>query len=234
MSFFTSFTKTPNSYALLADHTKVPVVGKRDARFLINGKVIQVSGCLFILSLSSPLYSTQHYCKYAGCAFIADNEECTLTFPEFIVNVDNSKDCLISIQPVLPTSAIDFNAVYINNSSTKRVHFARHVSIHPCDCVNSSSAKHCPLSEHQLYCYLGNRSLHSFKEIEAIAQENPTIVNTGEIPVENGDMAKIQGSQRSNEPVEPPPTTFNTMHADIRYGDSTAPGGIKYILILVN
>eukprot|EP00957_Ditylum_brightwellii_P002338 179521-Ditylum_brightwellii.AAC.3 len=99
--------------------------------------------------------------------------------------------------------------------------------------MNSSSAKHHRLTEHQLCCYLGNRSLSSIKEIEAIAQENLIIVNTGEIPVEIGDMAKIQGSQRSNQPIEPPPTTFHTMHADIGYGNSTAPGGIKYILILV-
>eukprot|EP00957_Ditylum_brightwellii_P114390 8721056-Ditylum_brightwellii.AAC.1 len=52
--------------------------------------------------------------------------------------------------------------------------------------------------------------------------------------MEIGDAAKIKGSRRSNEPIPRPPTTLHTMHADIGYGNSTAPGGIKYILILVD
>eukprot|EP00957_Ditylum_brightwellii_P103722 7901752-Ditylum_brightwellii.AAC.1 len=56
----------------------------------------------------------------------------------------------------------------------------------------------------------------------------------GEIPMELGDAAKIKGSPRSNIPIPLPPTILHTMHADIGYGDSTAPGGIKYNLILVD
>eukprot|EP00957_Ditylum_brightwellii_P163535 12451259-Ditylum_brightwellii.AAC.1 len=49
--------------------------------------------------------------------------------------------------------------------------------------------------------------------------------------MEIGDAAKIKGSCCSNEPIPRPPTTLHNMHADIGYSDSTAPGGIKYILI---
>eukprot|EP00957_Ditylum_brightwellii_P031653 2400739-Ditylum_brightwellii.AAC.1 len=52
--------------------------------------------------------------------------------------------------------------------------------------------------------------------------------------MEIGDAAKIKGSCQSNETIPRPPTILHTMHADIGYGDSTAPSGIKYILILVD
>eukprot|EP00957_Ditylum_brightwellii_P094725 7213696-Ditylum_brightwellii.AAC.1 len=52
--------------------------------------------------------------------------------------------------------------------------------------------------------------------------------------MEIGDAAKIKGLCRSNEPIPKPSMTLHTMHADIGYGNSTAPGGIKYILILVD
>eukprot|EP00957_Ditylum_brightwellii_P096542 7352532-Ditylum_brightwellii.AAC.1 len=212
----------------------VPVLGKGDAKFLLNGKIVQVPDCLHIPSLSSPLYSIRHHCRYAGCAFIADNDGCTLTFPDFIVSVDDSKDCLISIQPVPPNSGVDFKATTTQQSTMRRVHFTKHVSIRPCNWVNSSTDQHLRLTEHQLYCYLGNRSLQSFKEIEDIAKDNITVVNTGEISMEIGDAAKIKGSRQSNEPIPGPPTILYTMHANVSYGDSTAPGGIKYILILVD
>eukprot|EP00957_Ditylum_brightwellii_P188320 14337373-Ditylum_brightwellii.AAC.1 len=52
--------------------------------------------------------------------------------------------------------------------------------------------------------------------------------------MEIGDAAKIKGSRQSNEPIPTPPMTLHTMHANIGYGNSTAPGGIKYIPILVD
>ena len=129
LTFFINYTKTPGSYVLLADHTKVPVLGKGDAKFMLNGKIVQVPDCLHIPSLSSPLYSIRHHRRYAGCAFIADNDGCTLTFPDFIVPVDDSKDCLISIQPVPPNSGVDFKATTTQPSTIWRVNFAKHVSI---------------------------------------------------------------------------------------------------------
>eukprot|EP00957_Ditylum_brightwellii_P114526 8732589-Ditylum_brightwellii.AAC.1 len=104
------------------------------------------------------------------------------------------------------------------------MHFTNHVLIQPYDRVNSSTAQHLCLTEHQLYCYLGNRSLCSYKEIKDIAKENLTIVNTGEIPMEIGDTAKIKGSCQSKEQIPPPPTTFHSIHANIGYGYPTVPG----------
>jgi hypothetical protein len=85
-----------------------------------------------------------------------------------------------------------------------------------------------------LYRYLGNRTLKSFKEIEKIAQENITVVNMGEIPMELDKNAKLKGSNHNKEPILPPSTILHSAHVDIGFGDSTAPGGIKYILLIVD
>eukprot|EP00957_Ditylum_brightwellii_P006038 457651-Ditylum_brightwellii.AAC.2 len=173
--------------AVADNHTKVLVLGKGDGKFLINRKIVQVPDCLYIPSLSPPLYSIRHHRHYAA----ADNDGCTLTFTEFIVPVDDSKDCLISIQPISPKSRVEFNASSTQKSTMRR-------------------------------------------EIEDIAKDNITVVNIGEIPIEIGDTAKIKGSRQSKEPIPRPPTTLHSMHAKIGYGNSIAPGGIKYILILVD
>eukprot|EP00957_Ditylum_brightwellii_P021045 1585584-Ditylum_brightwellii.AAC.1 len=55
----------------------------------------------------------------------------------------------------------------------------------------------------------------------------------GEIPMELGKNAKLEGSNRNKESIPPPSTILHSAHVNIGFGDSTDPGGIKYILLVV-
>eukprot|EP00957_Ditylum_brightwellii_P188692 14363946-Ditylum_brightwellii.AAC.1 len=108
--YFILYVETPGAYIALADKTKVPILGKGTTLIDFSGHIVKVLDCLHLPSLCTPLHSICHHCKYQGCAFIADNDDCYLTFPSRTINVDDSEDSLISICPAPHGSKVDFNA----------------------------------------------------------------------------------------------------------------------------
>eukprot|EP00957_Ditylum_brightwellii_P210934 15365571-Ditylum_brightwellii.AAC.2 len=72
------------------------------------------------------------------------------------------------------------------------------------------------------------------KDIKQIAQESVTVVNIGKIPMKVGDGAKIKSPSKSKEFIPPPPNIIHTLYCNVGYGDLTAPGRIKYVLVLVD
>lgn len=60
------------------------------------------------------------------------------------------------------------------------------------------------------------------------------IVDSGELPQEIGDFTTIQRPKSNKSPISRPLHFFDVAHVDIGFGDSIAPGGIKYVLLLVD
>jgi hypothetical protein len=48
------------------------------------------------------LISVHHHQRNQGCSFLADNDGCYLTFPTFSITVDDSTDCLLAYEIVIP------------------------------------------------------------------------------------------------------------------------------------
>ena len=59
-------------------------------------------------------------------------------------------------------------------------------------------------------------------------------MNAGEIPLEHGNYTTINRNKHNKTPIPRPAHFFYAAHMDIAYGDTVAPGGIKFALILVD
>jgi hypothetical protein len=52
---FTSYQSCKNEFATLGDTTQLPIMGRGKARFMLNGKVIEVRNALHVPDLRAPL-----------------------------------------------------------------------------------------------------------------------------------------------------------------------------------
>jgi len=87
---FTSYKPTPNSFVILADKSKVACLGIGATSFLLNNKRIILHDVLHVPQLRSPLLSVRCFRRLMGCSFLADNSGSFLTFPTFVLPVDDS------------------------------------------------------------------------------------------------------------------------------------------------
>jgi hypothetical protein len=93
---FISYKPTPNSYVILADKSKMARMGFGTTSFVLDNKTIILHNVLHVPKLRSPLLSVRCFRRLLGCSFLADNKGSFLTFPKFILPVDDSSDCTIS------------------------------------------------------------------------------------------------------------------------------------------
>jgi hypothetical protein len=93
---FLTYKSTPKSYVILADKSKVPCLGSGTVIFTLLDKNIILHDDVHVPKLWSPLLSVCCFRHLIGCSLIADNDGSFLTFPKFILQVDNSSDCTIS------------------------------------------------------------------------------------------------------------------------------------------
>jgi len=94
-SAFISYKDTPNSYVILADKSRVPCLGTGVVYFTLQNKSVLLHEVLHVPKLRSPLLSVRCFRRLHGCSFVADNSGSFLTFPDFILPVDDSSDCTI-------------------------------------------------------------------------------------------------------------------------------------------
>ena len=85
-----------------------------------------------------------------------------------------------------------------------------------------------------IHKYLGFRTLKTLKPFCTVAQPNVTFVEVGELPITHGDLTTIHRYKSNKHEVSRPKHFFDIAHMDITYGDTIAPGGIKYALIIVD
>jgi hypothetical protein len=93
---FISYKETPSSFVILADKSRVPCLGSGTVHLYLQSKPIIIHDVLHVPKLRSPLLSVRCFRRITGCSFIADNTGSYLTFPTFILPVDDSSDCTIS------------------------------------------------------------------------------------------------------------------------------------------
>jgi hypothetical protein len=98
---FYSYHKCSGRFVTLGDSTKLPIHGFGTAIICLNGKNILIRNALHVPALRSPLYSLRRHRLMEGCGFYAHyNDGNFVLFPTFSLQVDDSKDNLISYKPI--------------------------------------------------------------------------------------------------------------------------------------
>lgn len=75
---------------------------------MIRDKRVRLTS-LYVPAMPTMIFSISQHIQYQGCSFIASGNKATLTFPNFIVPVDNDQEFTIPVTPANVTKAIAFD-----------------------------------------------------------------------------------------------------------------------------
>jgi hypothetical protein len=96
---------TDNNHITVTDRRRIHVAGHGTLRIIVGGHLVRLRNCLHVPDLNMFLLSTRiHWRCGPGCAFIADPTGCFLTFPSFIIPIDDTLECLVPYSTAPPTS----------------------------------------------------------------------------------------------------------------------------------
>ena len=91
-----------DQYVVVADDTKVLIHGVGTVRFSLAGHEVLLRRVYHVPGLNGSLLSIRtHRRRGAGCTFLADHSGCFLTFPTFILTVDDEDDVVLPCGPSL-------------------------------------------------------------------------------------------------------------------------------------
>jgi len=110
-NYFFNYKPCVQSFVVLADKSKVPCLGTGCVSLILGDKKVIFHDVLHVPSLRCALLSVRCLRRIRGCSFLGDNSGCFLSFPSFILPVDDSLDCIIRGRFLLDTDdAIDFDS----------------------------------------------------------------------------------------------------------------------------
>ena len=96
-STFKTCHRLPNRYSTLGDTTRLPIEGIGTAVYKLNGHTILARNALHIPALRGPLYSLRKHRQRPGCGVYSSYKDGSyLLFPEFILQVEDSYDNIVS------------------------------------------------------------------------------------------------------------------------------------------
>ena len=96
-SIFKTYHCLTNRYATLGDTARLPIEGKCTAVYTINSRTILTLNNLHITALQGPLYSLCKHHQRPGCGVYSSYKYVSyLFFPNFILQVEDSNDIIIS------------------------------------------------------------------------------------------------------------------------------------------
>ena len=98
----------------------------------------------------------------------------------------------------------------------------------------SSAPKIIRFTTHEPHTMLGSRSLRNWHDIGDIALPTVQVSETGDIPLELGDVTNLRSARKNKTPVPRPENFLDIVHCDLRYGDCASVGGVRYVLMLVD
>ena len=98
-STFKTCHRLTNHYATLVETTKLPIEGIGTVVYTLNGCTILTHNALHIPALQGPLYSLRKHYQRPGCGVYSSyNDGSYLFFPDFILQVEDSYENLVSYQ----------------------------------------------------------------------------------------------------------------------------------------
>ncbi len=236
-SAFISFYPEENGgYVRIANNQKIPIVGYGTIRVKLDNYVIELEDVFYVPSLRDSLFSVRQHRRCDRCSFICDNNGCHLHFPLFSIPVPDHEEMVVSIHSIGTSS----NKIHW---SSPPKHTANIATVgtnsptpqpRPSDKPNPTHTSHRRISNQELYRYLGFRQLTNLNHFKSCIKDTVTIINTGEIPKDISQFATITRQKHNKNPIPRPDKFFDVAHMDIGYGDTVAPGGYKYVLLIVD
>ncbi len=103
--------------------------------------------------------------------------------------------------------------------------------INPIQTIKSKKRR---ISNIDIHKYFGFSSLKDIKPFQQVSQNTVTFIYSGEIPLEHGNFTTVTHNKHNKSPIQRPSHFFDVAHMDIAYGDTVAPGGIKFALVVVD
>jgi hypothetical protein len=110
LSTLITYKPCRQSYVILADKSRVPCLGRGIIHLTLDDKQIILHDVLHVPHLQNPLLSVCCLRRLQGCSFLADNSGSYLSFPNFIIPVDDSSHCIIPGRPSNPCVTVDFDS----------------------------------------------------------------------------------------------------------------------------
>ena len=100
-SCFVTYIPLVNCFVRVANNHQTPVLGRGTVSIQLGAThLVRLINCLHVPALDMPLLSIRVHCRRGpGCTFLADPSGCYLTFPTFLLPVDDSSDCLLPYAP---------------------------------------------------------------------------------------------------------------------------------------
>ena len=79
-----------------------------------------------------------------------------------------------------------------------------------------------------IHKYLSVQTLKTLKPVQLVSQDAVSFVDAGEIQLTHQDFTTIWKHCSNKHAVPRPKHFFDIVHMDITYGDTVAPGNIKF------
>ena len=67
-----------------------------------------------------------------------------------------------------------------------------------------------------------------------MAAPSISLVDSGDIPLELGDVANLKAARKNKTPVPRPDQFLEVVQCDIGYGDCKSVGGVRYVMTFVD
>jgi len=95
-SAFTTYGAMPGGYVILVNKQCISFMGIGMVVIWLEGYLVELKEVLHVPNFRSLLFLVHQYHQSVGCSFFADNGGVILSFPMFVISVDDSVDCLVS------------------------------------------------------------------------------------------------------------------------------------------
>jgi hypothetical protein len=106
---FLTYTPLKECHVTIANSEKIPCAGRGTVLLTLRDKTVKLSNVLHVPDLEMTLLSVRsHRRRGQGCSFIADESGCFLTFPSFVLDIDDADDCVIPCSLANPKAAPDY------------------------------------------------------------------------------------------------------------------------------
>ena len=253
-----------DQYVEMGDGSRVPIVGCGTVNVCLGGHTVRLADCLHVPTLDVHLLSIRvHRRRGAGCSFIADDDGMYLTFPSFVLHVDDTEDALLSATACPdstgpPEYSDDHGSVRYGNMhcvlrrmQTRSMTHSQPLSS-PAEGDPDESPEEVPAEPVLPSCYTadtGSRAtrrytpfaLHrlfgnrNLKEYSLLGDVGSGIsVTLAQEPTATaGDFVTVD--QRRRAPSQRRRARkLDLVGMDIGYGNGTSPGGYNYCLTLVD
>ena len=232
---FISFAPVNHSYVPLANNYKIPMKCIGSIQLNINGYILQIHNVYYVPDLQYCLYSVKQYRKYQECSCIFNNYAALFSFPHFTINICDDHDMYItatslqhraSIIHWCSTDGLTSSGYHIDGNQVPH-----HLPFHE---PNPSKQVQRRISNIDIHKYMGFRTLKILKSFQEVSQNTVTFINTGKIPKDIGNYTTIKKHTHNKNTVQQPHHFFDVAHIDIAYGDTVAPGALKFALMVVD